>query len=97
MKTFSNEMNNVFDILNKLTGTDVISTDVVENQDGVDFLHIKVCGRDTFWDEKLHCVDMGMWEDNPFIDVMKSLSSYPTLPHPMLHHRDDKEKVSSMK
>jgi len=95
MKTFSKELNDVFDILNKLTGTDVVSTDVVENGNGDNLLHIKICGRDSFWDKKLSCVDVGMWNGNPFIGVLKSLVSNPTEPHPMLWKLENKETTFS--
>ena len=81
MKPFAKELNSVFSVLNSLTGTEVVEASTIE-MDGKDLLHINICGRDSVWNETLHCVDMGMWVGNPFVGAMKGLSSNPNEPHP---------------
>ena len=82
MNAFAKELNSVFSVLNSLTGIEVVEASTIE-MDGKDLLHINICGRDSVWNETLHCVDAGMWAGNPFIRAIEGLSSNPNDPHPL--------------
>ena len=74
MKNFSENLNQVFNILNKLTDSEVFQSTLIDLNDGEGpLLHIKVCGRDPFWDDKLECQDQGMMVNNKFIDVLRGV------------------------
>ena len=50
MKNFSENLNQVFNILNKLTDSEVFQSTLLDLNDGEGpLLHIKVCGRDSVW------------------------------------------------
>ena len=74
MKKLSENLNDVFGVLNELTGSKVFQSTVFDLDDGEGpLLHIKVCGRDSVWDDKLECQDQGMMVNNKFIDVLKGV------------------------
>ena len=74
MKNFSENLNHVFNILNRLTDSEVFQSTLIDLNDGEGpLLHIKVCGRDSVWDDKLECQDQGMMVNNKFIDVLKGV------------------------
>ena len=80
MKKFSKNLNNVFEILNSMTGSKVFESSVF-NWDGKDCLHIKVCGRDSVWTKDFECIDSGMQGDNPFLSALKGIESTMTSPN----------------
>lgn len=83
MKKFSKNLNNVFEVLNSLTGSKVFESSVF-NWDGDDCLHIKVCGRDSVWTKDFECIDHGMQIGNPFLSALKGIK--PTITSPLYSH-----------
>ena len=72
MKKLSENLNDVFGVLNELTGSKVFQSTVFDLDDGEGpLLHIKVCGRDSVWTDKLEVVDRGMSPQNEFVKVLK--------------------------
>ena len=80
MKKFSENLNDVFSLLNELTGSKVFQSSVFDLGDGEDLLHICVCGRDSVWTDKLEVIDRGMGGRNEFISVLKGIESPPSSP-----------------
>ena len=83
MNTFSEKLNDVFGILNKLTDSTVFQSSVFD-WDGEDMIYIQVCGRDSVWTDTLECIDRGMCGDNDFIPVLKGIE--PQMISPLYGH-----------
>jgi|TARA_B100002003_G_scaffold19584_1_gene16195 hypothetical protein len=79
MKKISESLNDVFYVLNELTGSKVFQSTVfklpkVKSSDLEDLLHMNICGRDIVLDDKFEVQDRGMSIHNEFIRVLKGSS-----------------------
>jgi hypothetical protein len=70
LKNFSQNLNDVFRMLNDFTGKDVFISSVDEE---FGELNISICGRDSHFNQELELVGSGMWLDNPYIPAIKNI------------------------
>jgi len=82
LKNFSEQMNQAFWIMNKLTGTKVFESSVSDKG----YLDMKICGRDATFNSNLKNVDGGMWNPNPFVEALKATQETDSHPDDDLRH-----------